>query len=388
VAVADGPGSGDLVTPPDRALGQRVEQDPAQVTAQHLGAPPGAVVGLVEQHRAVLVEHPRRLATLVDDRAELVDEPGRVERGPAVVLVNVELSALRACPGRGIGVVHRGLDAVDVQNAGEGEAAQAGTDDRDSCAHRVLSQLHWNAVPDIILEHCSSHVKMVGMAAKTQRTQRRTDALSKERIVEAAIEILDAQGETALTFRALTARLATGSGAIYWHVANKDELLAATTADVIARAVSEVSDPAQAAEPKAAIRAVALAVFDAIDAHPWVGTQLSRAPWQSAMLQILEGIGGQLRELGVPEQAQFDAASALVHYILGIAAQYAAGARLLLHETDRPDFLATVAARWMQHDPAKYPFVHQIAGQLPEHDDREQFLAGIDLILAGIDTTR
>jgi hypothetical protein len=29
-----------------------------------------------------------------------------------------------------------------------------------------------------------------------------------------------------------------------------------------------------------------------------------------------------------------------------------------------------------------------MAGQLPEHDDRDQFLAGIDLILAGIGTGR
>jgi hypothetical protein len=35
-----------------------------------------------------------------------------------------------------------------------------------------------------------------------------------------------------------------------------------------------------------------------------------------------------------------------------------------------------------------YPFVHQVAAQLPEHDDGEQFLAGIDLILAGITTVR
>ena len=42
-------------------------------------------------------------------------------------------------------------------------------------------------------------------------------------------QILDDEGEAALTFRALSARLATGSGAIYWHVANKSELLAAAT---------------------------------------------------------------------------------------------------------------------------------------------------------------
>ena len=226
---------------------------------------------------------------------------------------------------------------------------------------------------------------MVLMAATTKRTQRRADALSKERIVEAAIEILDAEGESALTFRALTARLATGSGAIYWHVANKNDLLAATTNDVIARVMTEV---ASGAEPGEAIRAIALGVFDAIDAHPWVGAQLAREPWHSAMLQIFEGIGEQLGALGVPERAQFDCASALLNYILGLAGQYAAGSRLLPRGTDRTAFLATFAAQWAQLDPAEYPFVRQVAPQLPEHDDREQFVAGIDLILAGIGTVR
>ena len=193
--------------------------------------------------------------------------------------------------------------------------------------------------------------------------------------------ILDADGESALTFRALTAHLATGAGAIYWHVANKDDLLAATTDHVIARVMTEVVGDA---EPREAIRTIALGVFDAIDAHPWVGAQLSREPWQSAMLQIFEGIGGRLQALGVPERAQFDAAAALVNYVLGVAGQNAANARLLPRGTDRSAFLASVAERWAQLDAADYPFVRVMAAQLAEHDDREQFLTGIDLVLAGI----
>jgi AcrR family transcriptional regulator len=226
---------------------------------------------------------------------------------------------------------------------------------------------------------------MVSMAARTQRTRRRADALSKERIVEAAIEILDADGESALTLRALTAGLATGSGAVYWHVASMNDLLAAAANGVIARAVTEV---ASGSEPREAIRAAALAVFDAIDARPWLGAQLSREPWQFAMHRIFESFGAQLQALGVPERAQFDAASALLNYVLGLAGQYAAAARLIPHDTDRSDFLATVAARWTQLDPADYPFMRQMAAQLREHDDRDQFLVGIDLILAGITTVR
>jgi hypothetical protein len=177
----------------------------------------------------------------------------------------------------------------------------------------------------------------------------------------------------------------SGTPESYGYVADKNELLAATTNDVIARVMTEV---VSGAGPQEAIRAVALGLFDTIDAHPWVGAQLHREPWQPAMIQIFESIGEQLQALGVPGQAQFDSASALVSYILGVAGQNAANARLHTRETDRSAFLTTAAARWAQHDPVKYPFVHQVAAQLRDHDDREQFLAGIDLILAGITTVR
>ena len=77
-----------------------------------------------------------------------------------------------------------------------------------------------------------------------------------------------------------------------------------------------------------------------------------------------------------------------MNYVLGLAGQYAAGARLVPRGTDRTAFLASFAAQWAQLDPAEYPFVRRVAAQLPGHDDREQFLAGINLILAGIAAVR
>jgi len=221
------------------------------------------------------------------------------------------------------------------------------------------------------------------MATRTQQTERRGDALSKPRIVEAAIEILDSGGEAALTFRALAARLATGSGAIYWHVADKQALLAAAADHIIAGAVIKA---ASGLSPREAIRTIALGAFDAIDAHPWVGAQLSGDPWQYAVLRILEAIGGQVQALGVPEAAQFNTATALMNCILGLAAQYAAAARLPAN-SDRLALLAAVAARWAQLDPKEHPFVLQMAKLLADHDDRDQFLAGVDLVLAGIEAT-
>lgn len=223
------------------------------------------------------------------------------------------------------------------------------------------------------------------MTAETQASERRKTALSRDAIIAAAIEILDAQGEGALTFRALAARLATGSGAIYWHVADKQELLAAVADQVIARIMV---DQADGAEPSEAIRIFALAVFDAIDAHPWIGGQLSRDPWQHAVLRILEAVGGHVRALGVPADAQFNVATAIMSFLLGLAGQYALGAGMAEGGIDRTTALEEIAARWAKLDPENYPFVRFIATQLPGHDDREQFLAGIDLILAGIEPLR
>jgi AcrR family transcriptional regulator len=225
------------------------------------------------------------------------------------------------------------------------------------------------------------------METRDKRAERRKDALTKERIVQTAIEILDAGGDEALTFRALSTRLATGPGALYHHVENKNELLAAATHHVIARVVADV---AADAAPREAIRTISLGVFDAIVAHPWVGTQLSLALWRSAVPQFFEGIGRQLLALKVPEPALFDSASAFVNYVLGCAGQHAANLRLAgdANITDRAAFLGAVSDWWTQLDPAHYPFVHLVQAQMRAHDDRAQFLAGIELILDGLETGR
>ncbi len=76
------------------------------------------------------------------------------------------------------------------------------------------------------------------MATGTRRAERQEEPLSRERIVEAATGILDTAGKGGLTFRAPAERLATGPGAIYWHVAGKAELLSAATETVVAEAMT------------------------------------------------------------------------------------------------------------------------------------------------------
>ena len=224
------------------------------------------------------------------------------------------------------------------------------------------------------------------MVKKARTPSRRDEALSREQIVDAAIELLDASGEAGLTLRALSERLATGPGAIYGHIADKSDLLTAACDVLVARTLDE---PPSDAAPDATLRALALALFDAIDAHPWIGSALGAAPGKLPMVRILDRIGQQVRALGVPEAAQWRATSALLSYIAGVGGQNAAQGQFARENgLDRSDFLDSIAATWAMLDPADYPFAHAIAAQMREHDDREDFLAGIDLLLAGLAATR
>ena len=219
-----------------------------------------------------------------------------------------------------------------------------------------------------------------------KNSQRREESLTRDRIIEASIELLDQSGESGLTFRALSQRLATGPGAIYWHVNNKEDLLTAACDAIVVRMLDS---PLASATPEETIRALALGMFDAIDAHPWVGSALTSALGQSPVVRIVERIGQQVRALEGPAEEEWAAVSALLAYILGVSGQNAANAQLARsRRLERSDFLDTISTAWSNLDPDQYPFARSIAGQLRAHDDRVDYLAGIDLILKGIDASR
>ncbi|SDF88850.1 TetR/AcrR family transcriptional regulator [Terriglobus roseus] len=210
---------------------------------------------------------------------------------------------------------------------------------------------------------------------------RREESLSRENIIQASIELLDSDGEEGLTFRALAERLATGPGALYWHIANKSDLLIAACDSLVARTMSQIP----VTTPNETIRAVALALFDLIDAHPWLGSALTSSPGALPVVRVLEPIGQQIQALGVPDDQQWNATGTLMAFILGVSRQNAANRQLARAKNlDRAHFLDVVATAWSQLDPKEHPFVSTVVGRIRNHDDRADFLAGIDVILAGI----
>ncbi len=212
--------------------------------------------------------------------------------------------------------------------------------------------------------------------------RKRSGPLSREQIVGATIDLLDSSGEGALTVRALTAHLATGRGAIYHYVTSKEELLAAAADGVIGAAFENAIEHP---DPRQSLRMLTLAMFDALTAHPWLGRQLGREPMQSAVFRIWKGTGTHLQRLGATGNARSTAGAALMSYLLGAAAQYAGTTRPPADASSRGMYLQALAAEVTRFDPGA--IAHETAEALMEHDDREQFLAGIDIFLAGIEAT-
>lgn len=65
--------------------------------------------------------------------------------------------------------------------------------------------------------------------------------ITRERIVAAALELLNEKGMDALTVRALASRLGVGAPALYWHVRNKQELLDEMSTAVMRRVAEALS---------------------------------------------------------------------------------------------------------------------------------------------------
>lgn len=105
--------------------------------------------------------------------------------------------------------------------------------------------------------------------------QSKSPGLSRDQIVEAAVELLDAEGLEALSMRKLGTRLGSGATSIYWHVANKQELLELAFDEVWGEV--SVPDPAQVGW-RAAIWASSHSMREVILRHPWSSGLIGRMP--------------------------------------------------------------------------------------------------------------
>src|SRR5687767_7412988 len=97
--------------------------------------------------------------------------------------------------------------------------------------------------------------------------------LSKQRVLDAAVQLADQAGVAALTMRKLAETLGVEAMSLYHYVADKDEILDGMV-DLV---FGEIDLPSHKAHWKAAMRQRAISARDALTRHPWaIGVMESR----------------------------------------------------------------------------------------------------------------
>ncbi len=228
-----------------------------------------------------------------------------------------------------------------------------------------------------------------GPGGRSRAPRERTRAShSIEAVLAAAVAILDESGAGGLTIRALARRLGGGPASIYWYVSGRDELLDLAADAVLAGVLEQVADVGgDESDPIDDLRTIAVAMFDAIVDRPWLGAYAMRdTTVQVHSLQLYEKLGEQVMRLGLSRRQNFDATSAIVGFVIGTAADMGQElpAEVASGEVRRDEYLARATDQWRVLDPAEYPFIHEIVDEFAVHDDRDQFRAGLDLLLGGL----
>jgi len=184
--------------------------------------------------------------------------------------------------------------------------------------------------------------------------------LHKRDVVEAATAILDNYGIADLTMRRLGRELNVSPGALYWHFANKQQLLGA----IADRILEPVGDQPGGWQDR--VVGICRRLRDALLSHK-DGAELVSASFAAgqseAMAQIVAHLADAATDAGVDSEHNELAARTVVYYVLGFTAD----------EQSR-----------LQWDAA--------GAELPEQqsvwseDATNRFVFGIGLLVAGIST--
>jgi AcrR family transcriptional regulator len=218
------------------------------------------------------------------------------------------------------------------------------------------------------------------------------EPLSRDRVLRAAVKVADDGGIEALTMRRLAEELGAEAMSLYYHVANKEEVLDGVV-DIIGSEINEVVGrldlPSTGADWKKAARQRILSAREVMLRHPWAPRVFeSRTSATLAVLRYLDGLLGIMRDGGFSYDLAHNALHALGSRALGFT-----------QELFTPG-----------NGPATRPSdaeLERVFGQLPNlagmlaeisHDDPDttlgwcdaqaEFEFGLDVILDGLDRLR
>jgi AcrR family transcriptional regulator len=213
----------------------------------------------------------------------------------------------------------------------------------------------------------------------TLDSQQERSRLSRERVLQGAIEIADAGGIDSLTIRSLAQSLGVKPMSVYYYVANKDEILDG----IVDLVFSEIELPPAAGDWRGEMRRRANSARRVLRAHTWaIGLMESRTSPGPATLRHHDVVIARLKGAGFSNELTAHAYALLDSYTYGFALQEAG------LPFDEKGTVGDVAEPIMENfSTGEYPHLVQMATDYylqPGYSFGDEFEWGLELILDGL----
>jgi AcrR family transcriptional regulator len=204
------------------------------------------------------------------------------------------------------------------------------------------------------------------------------ERLSRQRVLEAALRIVDSEGLAALTMRRLGRELGVEAMSLYRHVPNKDALLDG----IVELIVLEIDVPDSLdGDWQEAARRVVRSYRQAAHSHPNAFPLVTMRPLNTPeALRRLDANFEILRQAGFDEPTAIIAFRTLASYTRGFALEEVTGRAVGAQPVGTDDRLDP---RSLPAD--EFPRISELAPRLVAADRDAEFERGVDLILTGLE---
>ncbi|MFE5027282.1 TetR/AcrR family transcriptional regulator [Streptomyces sp. NPDC056656] len=200
----------------------------------------------------------------------------------------------------------------------------------------------------------------------------RKPLLSRDRIVTAALSLVDAEGLAAVSTRRLAAELGVSGPSLYNHFRTKDQILEAVADSVSAQVDLSMFDAVDGRDWRTALHDWAVSYRAALLAHPNIVPVLAQGPGRRpAGLRLADAVFGSMVDAGWPP-AQATSIGALMRYFVTGSALGSFAGGFVDDET--------------AYDPADYPHLGQahLLADRQELIDERAFETGLRALLDGL----
>jgi AcrR family transcriptional regulator len=226
----------------------------------------------------------------------------------------------------------------------------------------------------------------------SSQPSRQRAPLTRDRVLQGAVEVADAGGIDALTMRNLAQHLGVEAMSLYYHVENKASLLDGTVEVIIgeiSEAVAGLDGPNPDDDWKGALRLRILAARDVLLRHKWAPAVIEqRSTMSPSVIFYFEGTLEIMRRGGFSYDLAHHALHALGSRALGFtqelfqpddASAEEVSEEMFAAMADQLPYLAGMLSEIVHDDPDS---------TIGWCDDQSEFEFGLDLMLDGLELIR